>query len=426
MPFNRICEAAGISMPTLYDKINFLHRQCQAFAASREGNLADTVKAKKIYIAVDRQDYMVNWNRRKDKRNIVLHAIGSADNATGYVFGLNLNYDPSLDCLAIETDALACGDYAKRYAYRKYARIWLYGDYHERSGFGRLFNANGRDLVRNIETAYQEAAERDNVEASDVVDDTIRLPERGMQIHSEYTMYGHFFFLRKILAGANKIRFFLDQESGIRAACLTAFVEEIKQGKCDAFYVRINKELTVDERKKALAGVKKRWTEHKALNPGLTDSALKLMLIKERMAQVREFGKWHDRWVYHPFPSMSEPEKALCYLTDTGKYDDDHLAWLYNKASLHTIDRFFMQVRRRISLLERPIASASSTGRRWHGYNAYNPAVIVKLLDIFRVFYNYIEAGMDKNTPAMRIGLARGKIDLEDISNVQKVGQKVI
>jgi hypothetical protein len=48
------------------------------------------------------------------------------------------------------------------------------------------------------------------------------------------------------------------------------------------------------------------------------------------------------------------------------------------------------------------------------------------LLDIFRVFYNYIEAGMDKNTPAMRIGLARGKIDLEDISNVQKVGQKVI
>lgn len=83
MPFNRICEAAGISIPTLYDKINFLHRQCQAFAASREGNLADTVKAKKIYIAVVRQDYMVNWNRRKDKRNIVLHATGSADNATG-------------------------------------------------------------------------------------------------------------------------------------------------------------------------------------------------------------------------------------------------------------------------------------------------------------------------------------------------------
>jgi len=52
---------------------------------------------------------------------------------------------------------------------------------------------------------------------------------------------------------------------------------------------------------------------------------------------------------------MSEPQKAVCYLTDYEDYDPDHLAWLYNKASLHAIDCFLMQVRRRLSLLERPI-----------------------------------------------------------------------
>ena len=126
-------------------------------------------------------------------------------------------------------------------------------------------------------------------------------------------------------------------------------------------------------------------------------------------------GHWKDRWLTHPFPSMSEPEKAVCYLTDYDDYDDDHLAWLYNKASLRAIDAFFMQVRRRLSLLERPITTASNNRRVWHGYSAYNPRSIVKLLEMFRVFYNYVLVGMDKKTPAMRLGLAKGQVSLEDI-----------
>jgi hypothetical protein len=112
---------------------------------------------------------------------------------------------------------------------------------------------------------------------------------------------------------------------------------------------------------------------------------------------------------------MSEPEKAVCYLTDYGDYDKDHLAWLYNKASLRAIDAFFMQVRRRLSLLERPIATASNNRRLWHGYSAYNPRSIVKLLEMFRVFYNYVLVGTDKHTAAMRLGLAKGQVTLGDI-----------
>jgi hypothetical protein len=111
----------------------------------------------------------------------------------------------------------------------------------------------------------------------------------------------------------------------------------------------------------------------------------------------------------HPFPSKSEPEKAVCYLTDYDDYEEDHLAWLYNKASLRAIDAFFMQVRQRPSLLERPITTASNNRRLWHGYSAYNPRSIVKLLEMFRVFYNYVLVGTDKQ------GLAKGRVSLEDI-----------
>ena len=70
-----------------------------------------------------------------------------------------------------------------------------------------------------------------------------------------------------------------------------------------------------------------------------------------------------------------------------------------------------MQVRRRLSLLERPIGTASKAGRTWYGYSAYRPENIVKVLDIFRVYYNYSLLGQDKQTPALRLGLAKGVID---------------
>jgi ribosomal protein S9 len=37
------------------------------------------------------------------------------------------------------------------------------------------------------------------------------------------------------------------------------------------------------------------------------------------------------------------------------------------------------------------------------------------VLEIFRVFYNYCSMGQDKQTPAMRMGLARGLVKLEEV-----------
>ena len=80
-----------------------------------------------------------------------------------------------------------------------------------------------------------------------------------------------------------------------------------------------------------------------------------------------------------------------------------------------------MQARRRISLLERPIDTPNSAGRRWFGYSPYNPAMVTKMLDIFRVFYNFVEVGKDKDTPAMRLGLAKGGVSMEDVIYYSRV-----
>lgn len=416
VPLSRIIEVLGISWEVLYNRIDFIHRQCLAFAAERENQLK-TLPIERLYLAIDKQDYEVNWTERKDKRNIVLSAVTSADNATGYVFGIHPNFDYTLDKLAIEADAAAINDAALADPHRKYSRLWLESDYikaHQKVKPKRLIAS----LTDEIAAAYSDANLRDDIEAFDEKTATQKLPDYGFQVRAEYTMIAHFYFLRNLMGNVEKWRFFLDQEPGIRAACLSAFKEEIAQRKAEAFYVRIEKELTVDEKRKFKAEAKKMFETIKSSNPGLSPDAIKLEMLKNEIRSVTTLGSWKDKWVKHPLPSMSESNKAMCWLTEHSDFDLDHQAWLYNKASLHGVDSFFQKIRRRIAMFERPIHSSANNGRTWNGYAAYNPAQVVKLLEIFRVVHNYIDVRKDdgkKTTPAMRLGLAKAPIDYKTV-----------
>lgn len=434
-PMRRICKILEISPLTLYQRIGFFHDQCRAFAVERERRLfTGQLKPRRLYVAVDRQDYIVNWSTQSDRRNVQLRAIGSADSESGYVFGLHLDFDPSMDPEAVEIDAANLGDTATVHAYRRYARVWLRADYHdavrgqwkrkkEQAKARRKFALTAPPgVVGDVRAKYAETELRDDVEVEVDQDYDTQLPTSGMQLHSEYTLYGHFYFLERMFRGVGKVRFYLDQESGIRAACLSAFHKRIHAREADAFYVRINKNMTVNERRREKAAADAAFERERERFPHLDNRQIELHLIQERIAALAAVGKWSDRWLVHPFPNMSEPEKAVCNLTDYGDYAPEQIARLYQRASLHAIDRFFMQLRRSISLLERPIQTASSSRRIWHGYSPYNPEVVVKVLEIYRVYYNYIQVGEDGKTPAMRLGLAKGRIEIEDMLRFVSAG----
>ena len=112
-----ICRIQNISFTTLYGKIDWLYRRCLEFAASREKILINGVPLPKLNIGVDRQFYTVNWTNTIDKRNIYLHAIGSADNTSRYVFAMNIDFDPSINLIAANIDATLTGDYEKNFPY---------------------------------------------------------------------------------------------------------------------------------------------------------------------------------------------------------------------------------------------------------------------------------------------------------------------
>jgi len=414
MPIRRIIEVAEIDPNTFYHRLDFLHRQCQLFAAHRERSLVN-LAIPRLYLSVDRQDYLVNWLARDDKRNVRLSAIATVDNERRYCFGIHLNFDPLLDNDAIQAEFDKNGDLNKPYPHRRFARLWLNTDYVE-PGIESVSTKRHRpDLLAEIDETYATALTRSDIESPDAPSSVKQLPKYGMQIHGEYTMYGHFFFLKHLLGNVQKWRFFIDQDPGLRAACLSAFRDKIWERSVDVFYVQIAKDLTVDEKRYKYWEAKKMFEELKAAHPSTKLQEVKLLLLKERLASMTPHGKWNDRWFEHPFPNMGEPEKAVSYLTDFNDYGENHQAWLYNKASLKGVDSFFNQVRRRLSFLERPIRSKSNKGRIWNGYSAYNPTNVAKVLDIMRTVHNFILTGKDGKTPAERLGLAKAPLDYEDI-----------
>jgi hypothetical protein len=436
MPLRRICEVAKVAPRVLYERIDFFYEQALAVLAHYESKLP-TLPIKRLYIGVDRQEYAINWSRREDKKNVILSAVAAADNLTGYVFGMHTNFDPIVSAKKVEEYNLLTGDDMLPAPHRRFARLWVQKDYE-----AALLESNNRkpagSLAAAIKNTYDQTNKRSDVEASEVIDEDKALPDYGMLVHAEYTLYGSFLRMAKLFQGTEKVRFFLDQDSGIRSSCFAAFADRIKARTVDAFYVSITKDQTVDVKRKLVGEAELVFKEIAASNPKLDKDGVKLLMLTNEIQAAKQIGQWKDRWVMHPLPTISEAEKASCFLTDMGDYTIEHQAWLHNKASLHAVDSWFNRVRRRNAMLERPIKSASNLGRTYYAYSAYKPEQVAKLLTILRVCHNYIWQPADqkkpkgakkpvtpvpkipKKSPAMKLGLIDRFLTYEELINFRK------
>ncbi len=419
MPLRRIRYTLKMSPITFYQRLERYAERFRALTREREARLPEIVKeGPALEIGVDRQDYTLNWKSCADRRNMHLLAVGSAENRTGYVFGLHPAFDPDADAAAIERAAQAAGDYRQGECYRQHARYWLAPDYPLRTLYNELRAAKrrreaGAAARQSIWQRYQEALDRLDIEEGEHPD-AVPPPGGGMQVHSSYTLYGHFLHLKHLLGNAPEVGFYLDQDSGMRAACLSIWADRIKEGRAHAFYLRYNKNLTVDQKKARTQG---------RISAKMKQRPQDWQRLREAMQQaIRDGvpkGPWKDRWVCHPHTSMFEPEKELAALTPIPGRNEDEQADRHLSASLHGVSRFFMQVRRMLSLFERPHVTGNQNPQNqryvYSAYAPYSPTVAIQMLDIFRGYYDYCKPGTDGATPAMRLGLADHVLGVEEV-----------
>ena len=235
-----------------------------------------------------------------------------------------------------------------------------------------------------------------------------------------YMVYAHRFLLHRLLSGAGvqQVQMNSDIDSLNRAAFLTAFADEIKRGDAHAFFVRYTKHQTTDQRRRILKESKRERTAFRSqLPPAVRKDRQEVArrMMKERIANREQHGKWADEWVTHPLPTLNEPEKGVSWLTADSNLDENRMADMFLRAGLGVVDNVYQQTRRLCNAVERPIDSAGGKKAVWHGYAPYNPAMVAKYLPIWRAVHNFVFVGDDGATPAMRLGFTKQPLDFEDI-----------
>ena len=427
-PVKRTLRGVNLTTPSIYYKtVRFIQRRCNRLSGGMErGMLRGQVPLpESLHLVSDMQLYQLNWTDRLDKRNPMFSAICTVDRDSRYVFGLHANYDPDADAFAIAQDAARRGDFDKAEPHRRYARLWLPGDEllggraaGERLGIDRV-----REIRRQLAEIYVSAESRADVEDRELAELHPGLHNvhagTGMQVHIPYTVYAHFFLMRELMlrGGVKQVQYSMDCESLLRAAFLSAWQPEVGAGTAHGFYVRHHKYQTVPEREAAKLAAKKVLGEFMQQS-GIDDRReAAWLLLTQRLEAAAAYGKWQDRWAEHPIPTMNEPYKAVCWLTQRPESNPTPMAVaeMALDAGLGPVDNVFQVTRRWMNALERPIGTSSGYNRVWHGYAPYNPAMLQQYLDLFRCTWNYCNIGKDGNTPAMRLGLTTQSLSYNDV-----------
>ena len=99
------------------------------------------------------------------------------------------------------------------------------------------------------------------------------------------------------------------------------------------------------------------------------DGNSKLAFLKlEEIFQTHQFhetvqinGKYHRKWAKNPiehlFPSVDQRTRMVDCTTDLSSYESKDIANMVLHVNDHSVNAFMQQIRRRISILERPLVT---------------------------------------------------------------------
>lgn len=310
VPMRRILEVAEVGPQTLYRKIEFFEQQCLTFAAAHESQLA-TMEFGHLDLATDRQDYLVNWGSHLNRLSFMIRAVATAERRSGFVLGIHPNFDPGIGAVEVEHMARLNGDVAREPYARQGSRFWLLSDY------VRTADRREENAARSGAEAQDHRTRARSFDSADPFDEHFvqTAPSRGVQVRQEYVLMAHFLLLEEFFRRARRITLFMDQDAGLRTAALVGFKERIRRGDLEAFHVRSEKELTVDQRDQSLARSERALQQFMAKHPGLSRTDAAVLWLKEVLAGVLKDGKNPTPWAQHPLCDRAEPGKCISLLT---------------------------------------------------------------------------------------------------------------
>ncbi|WP_296761604.1 hypothetical protein [Sediminimonas sp.] len=390
MSFAKICKITGMTYQDLYKRIDFFHDQVRGFLVEREDFSEVDFHRSGSRFATDSQTLMINWPTRRQRTSVAIQHLCTAHARSGYIMEASLQFDPSMSMQEAEDIAQNANEEHASIAFRNHARVWTQTEFD-----AYLVKLQKQKSVK-ITNLYQ-------------------LPQRGVLVRYDILQHAHALWLRDLLSSTDApLYFVMDDDRGLQQAFSSAFANEIRERRADLAVVSFDKGMTNDRRNQVVAA-------GQAFLSGLTGVSHAQLrnlsnqdyadLVDKEVAIMKVLGQRPLEMGFHyPFPRKSEPNKQVKILTDRPSRSPRSSARMLRLATLRSVDSYFHKFRSNVRFASRPAISSGSVGQTWKRQYLYKPDTMVKLAEIYRFYHNWCDPGEDKKTPAMRLGLARGRI----------------
>ncbi|MGR5554628.1 exonuclease domain-containing protein [Vibrio alfacsensis] len=396
---NRLSEQLNISMALIYKKIEFFYKQCIEFDQWHINQNIGALNGSHLTLSMDRQHYLVNWSDKEDARPTKLVNTSTVDNKSRFVFASTINFDFTSDWKSIRADNAMRRDHEKPEWKRKYAQYV----------FSEL-----------------------DIQGDDVADElSLRAPTKGLLLQQTFSLMAHLEMMKPFYSAMAHACLVADDDEGFELGICLVLRELIKGGKLFPILIRAdrnNASQMQDKRSWAEQILRKHGIEFSGKGKQKLSSSERRELAQKYWAatienQLHTSGNSRSEWLVHPFPK-SQHSIQLKPLVNTSEDQWVEVAENIYDSSTQGVDNYFQMIRRRINVLERPITSATN-GHKWNGYASYNPKWSVMLVEILRVYNNYVitdskklkNKGIAKGalTPAQKIGIANRAYKINDI-----------
>lgn len=416
-PVSRAISILNIGSQTYYHKLEWLYRRCLEFSERHETKLKDK-KFNEMYINTDKMIYFLNNVRRKnagskylveqEEKQFPTHIVVSSDILTRYVFRADVAYDWNI----------TLGDIINQTEMYKDDHLHIFAQ-----RYGHLRYSYAPQPPTEFDTQSKSEYEREQsyfANRANYID--------GLHVNSTYTTLAHLWHLKQLL-NVNEWRFATDEDSSIISALMRVFSKEIGLGDAHHFLYKIDKRKTLREAMEDFKDsrvVIRNWALNSNIDEKSTTHLARMMLAEELKhhkfyQEVDKDGKIGRKWaqnpITHPLPFKDTGYTTVDCTTDVSSYEPIDLARLVQKINNKSTDTFINQIRRRISILERPLVTSRGDGKSYI-YSNFNPKYAQYAITILRTYYNFCmpyKAYGEVLTPAQRIGIADKVFDWKDI-----------
>ena len=199
---------------------------------------------------------------------------------------------------------------------------------------------------------------------------------------------------------AKEWRFVTDDDSSLATAIYRVFSDDIRLYNAHHFVSKMDKTKSTKQKYEDYIEAKRYLTDWGNSHGYSTRSLYTLaeLYLQERL-QTHHFCEEvdfpHKRavvWLNNPLEHPLCPRDKGSYLvdcrTDVSSLDAHELASAIMNVNDHATNSFIQQIRRRISILERPLVTATGQGKSYI-YANFNPKYAQYALTILRTYYNF-------------------------------------